>query len=173
MTRFANSLMSSDIMQRIIASPRTVLAVLCGVLVLIIAGLYTKEFFVVLSGLAGTAAGYLVHRLQENDNPISALRSVFNMRRINSVTLGSGLSALIALILFWEGIAASPERAVMSAIFTSGAYAFFAYSLSSYVFGRQAISQAKRKLAKASVEQTHIWHTRARAARKNTILGDA
>ncbi|MCV3271415.1 hypothetical protein [Roseobacter sinensis] len=128
--------------------------------------LFTKAFFVVLFGLIGTAAGYVLHNLHKDDNPIPALRSVFGVRRSHALALGSVIAALIALMLFLEGIGASPDAPFTKAAFTCGAYGFFAFSLSSYVFGRQALSRARRKLARAGVEQTHIWQRNAEASRK-------
>lgn len=173
MSRIANSLMSQDVVQRMVASPRTVFIAILGLLIMIVAIMFTKEFFVILSGLAGTAAGYWLHNFQKDENPIYALRSVCRMRRVNAVLLGSVISALIAILLFWEGIATSEELAVLGAFYTAGAYAFFAFSVSSYVFGRQAISRARRRLGKASVEQAHIWHMRAEASRRGATKGDA
>ncbi|MGZ2256076.1 hypothetical protein [Roseobacter sp. A03A-229] len=168
MFRFANSLMSLDIVQKLIASPRAVAGGLVGLVVLVLVVLFTKAFFVILFGLIGTAVGYLLHNFQKDDNPIPALRSVFGMRRSHALAIGSVVAALIAALLFLEGIGTPPEATFTKAVLTCGAYAFFAFSVSSYVFGRQAMSRARRKLARAGVEQTHIWQMNAEASRKKS-----
>ncbi len=170
MSRIANSLMSQNIIQRIIASPRTVVAILAAILTVLVAILFTKELFVVFCGLAGMVAGYLIHNFQGEENPVHALRSVFGLRRIWAVTLGSIMSALIAAILFWESLFTTSDVAALGVVFTAGAYAFFAFSVSCYVFGRRAISRAKRILKRADAEQTHAWFMRSEALRKASVF---
>ncbi|WP_227271073.1 hypothetical protein [Roseobacter weihaiensis] len=173
MLRFVNALMLQDKFQKLIMSPRRLALCLLIIVLVLIAVLFTKAFFVAVLGLAGMAAGYLFHARQEDDNPIRALRSILNMRRIYALTLGSALCAVAAVFLLWEGVSIAEASPIISTICTSCAYAFFSFSLSSYVFGRQAISRARRKLAKASVEQRHLWEAQAEAGQKSAALGDA
>ncbi|WP_298969466.1 hypothetical protein [uncultured Roseobacter sp.] len=170
MTRIANFLTSQDFLQRLIVSPRHALAALFGLVIGLVAIFFPKEFFVILAGLTGTAAGYALYNFPKSDNPVATLRPLWKMRRLHAMILGSLTTACLAVLLFLQGIGAFDDQSTGSAVYTALAYAFFAFSVSSYLFGRQSLSQARRKMAKASVEEVHAWQMRADAARKSSLL---
>ncbi|WP_159977510.1 hypothetical protein [Roseobacter cerasinus] len=158
--------MSLDIFQKRAMALRLIFIAFIAGVVLALTVLVTKEMFILLFGLVGAAGGYLLHNSREHPNPLLAQRSLFNMRRQRALALGSLLAAAMAAVLFWEGVLLSQHFPAAAFMFTCGAYAFFAFSLSSYVFGRQAVARARRKFARAGVQQAHIWEMEAAAARR-------
>ncbi len=170
MLRLANSLMKLDSARGATVSPRMIALCSVALVVAVLATLFTKVFFVVLFGMIGITAGYALHNLRDDENPLPAVRPILGIRRLLAIVALSAVSMLIALALFVESIGAQDSGAFGKGALMCGAYAFFAFGVASYVFGRQALSRARRKLARASVEQMHIWRLEDDASRQK---GDA
>ncbi|MBW4706258.1 hypothetical protein KX928_00495 [Roseobacter sp. YSTF-M11] len=170
MSRLANLVMSRDFYQKIAETPQGSFLALCGALVFAIAVLWTKIFMVVAAGMAGTALSFWLHQLQKSDNPYRDLKPIWGLRRTTVITFTSIFTAILALVFFLKGITLPENQSVFAAFCTASAYACFAFSVSSFVFGHQRVSSAKRRLAQAGVEQTHAWRVEADRPHESTFL---
>lgn len=162
LSRTTHPLTSEESLDQSTTSPPLLMIMFFGLVFGLMFGiaalLFTKEVFVVSAGLLGTAAGFAWHNFSRPRNPVSVLKPIWKLRRIHWISLGSIVSICIASVLFVLSVGVFNEEAGQRVFYTAGAYGFFAFGVSSFIFGRQKQSQARRKLARASAEQAHEWH---------------
>lgn len=165
MVRIVKMLSSSRLVQRIADAQRIELVLLFGVVLLAIAALWTKFFFVVVAGLAGAAAGYKLNEAFKTGNPFSDRRRLRGIRRSTVDLLCFGVFLALACAFFLQGIFQPDGNFVSALLYTSIANGLFAFGVSYYAFSVIRLDQAKHMISTAGAEQSLIWEQEARRAK--------
>lgn len=165
MVRIIKILSSSRMYQKIAATPRIGLLLMCVALNLVIAVIWTKFFCVVMAGAVGAAAGFKLNEAIKTGNPIRDTERVWGIRRATVDVSCCATLLLMAVFFFLQGVFQQEGNFFATLVLISVANSFFAFSVSYFVLSLIRLDHAKHELTTATAEQSLAWEKEAAASR--------
>ncbi len=172
MSRFGKFPRLADLVTKVTHSTHTGYLSLCLALVLSLAVLWPKFFFIVGAGIIGAAVGFWRHYGQYAENPVQILRPTFGVSRKWTIGLISLFFMVLSITFFLSGLFAPEENHFISVLYLTFANGCFSFSIAYFTAGSIAISDAKERLSAATVAQARTWQQEIEASSSIGILSD-